>query len=129
LSERRGSKIELAPVVPVKLASIKDLVRMASSAAMSMQPTYIIRFKHRDGRTVLGFLAVFRDYYNYYGIPMFYYAYDDCGEFDNANYVLVKLDESGEKIEPSRSSRPGYVTIPIINIEKLPPFLENLNLE
>ena len=126
---QHASKIELAPVVPIKLASIRDLVRMASSAAMSMQPTYIIRFRSRSGKTVLGFLAVFRDYYNYYGIPMFYYAYDECGEFEDASYVLVKLDESGERIEPSKSSRPGYVTIPIINIEKLPPFLANLDLD
>ncbi len=124
---REGKEPNLAPVVAVKLSSVKDLIRMASSVAMTMQSTYIIRFK-RGGRTVLGFLAVFRDYYNYYGVPMFYYAFDEDGSFSDANYVLVKLDERGERIEPSPTSKPGYVTIPIINIEKLPPFLESVEL-
>jgi len=119
---------DLAPVVAIKLSSVRDLVRMASSVAMSVQSTYILRFK-KNGRTVLGFLAVFRDYYNYYGVPMFYYAFDDDDAFSNANYVLVKLDERGERIEPSTTSRPGYVTIPIINVDKLPPFLENIEFE
>ncbi|NPA97083.1 MAG: cren protein [Crenarchaeota archaeon] len=123
-----GKPPNLAPVVAIKLSSVKDLVRMASSVAMTMQSTYIIRFR-RNGRTVLGFLAVFRDYYNYYGVPMFYYAFDDDGAFSEASYVLVKLDERGERIEPSASSKPGYVTIPIINIEKLPPFLETVDLD
>ncbi len=133
MSEKRRDREEakqpnLAPVVAVKLSSVRDLVRMASSVAMTVQSTYILRFR-KNGRTILGFLAVFRDYYNYYGVPMFYYAFDDEEAFSNANYVLVKLDERGERIEPSTTSRPGYVTIPIINVEKLPPFLENLELD
>jgi len=124
-----GRKHEIAPAVAVRLSSISDLVRMASSAAMAMQPTYIIRFRSPSGRTVLGFLAVFRDYYNYYGIPMFYYVYDDNDTFRDANYILVKVDENGERIEPSKTTRPGYIAIPIINVSSLPQFLVPPDIE
>ncbi len=111
------------PVVPVKLASVNDLVRMASSVAAAMQPTYIVRYRSNNGKVILGFLAVFRDYYNYYGIPMFYYVIDEDEHFKEAKYVLVKLDETGERIEPSRTTKPGYIAIPIVNIENAPEFL------
>lgn len=111
------------PVVPVKLASVSDLVRMASSVAAAMQPTYIVRYRSNNGKVILGFLAVFRDYYNYYGIPMFYYVIDEDEHFKEAKYVLVKLDETGERIEPSRTTKPGYIAIPIVNIENAPEFL------
>ncbi|HDI02025.1 MAG TPA: cren protein [Ignisphaera sp.] len=96
---------------------------MASSVAAVMQPTYIVRYKSDNGKTILGFLAVFRDYYNYYGIPMFYYVVDEDDHFKEAKYILVKLDESGERVEPSRTTKPGYIAIPIINISSAARFL------
>ena len=119
----------LQPVIAVKLASISDLVRMASSVAAAMQPTYIVRYRSNNGKIILGFLAVFRDYYNYYGIPMFYYVVDENESFREAKYVLIKLDESGERIEPSRTTKPGYIAIPIVNIESAPEFLLPKNIE
>ncbi|RLG75015.1 MAG: cren protein [Thermoprotei archaeon] len=107
----------------MKLASIRDLVRIASTAAASMQPTYILRYKDKEGKTVIGFLAVFRDYYNLYGLPLFYYVIDHDNELKDANYVLVRLDESGEKIEPSKTTKPGYIAVPIVNVDKAPEFL------
>ncbi len=123
------SKEEIRRTIPIRLSSISDLVRMVSSAAMSMQPAYIIRYRLNDGRYILGFLAVFRDYYNYYGLPMFYYVVENDERFRDAKYILVKLDENGERIEPAKTTRPGYVAVPIINVEKAPEFLLPTDLE
>jgi len=109
--------------VAIRLASIRDLIRIASTAAASMQPTYILRYKNKEGKTVIGFLAVFRDYYNLYGLPLFYYVVDRDNELRDANYVLVMLDETGEKIEPSKTTKPGYIAVPIVNVDKAPDFL------
>ncbi len=122
MSKRIIEDLQYKKTIPIRLSSIRDLVRMASSVAM-MQPTYIIRYKNRDGKTILGFLAVFRDYYNYYGLPMFYYVIDENDTLKDASYVLVKLDDAGERIEPSKTTRPGYVAVPIINVDKAPEFL------
>ena len=120
---REEKKEVFRSTVAIKLASIRDLVRIASTAAASMQPTYILRYKDKEGKTVIGFLAVFRDYYNLYGLPLFYYVIDHDNELKDANYVLVRLDESGEKIEPSKTTKPGYIAVPIVNVDKAPEFL------
>ncbi|RLG77036.1 MAG: cren protein [Thermoprotei archaeon] len=120
LEEKKGL---FRSTVAIKLASIRDLIRIASTAAASMQPTYILRYRDREGKTVIGFLAVFRDYYNLYGLPLFYYVIDHDNELKDANYVLVRLDESGEKIEPSKTTKPGYIAVPIVDVDKAPEFL------
>lgn len=111
---------EVEKAVPIKLASLNDLVRLATSTMIPHQfNTYIIKFKHRE-KTYLGMLGVFRDYYKYYGIPVFYYYSTDTEGIEEANYIIVST--SDEKIEFSKNPRPG-IAIPIISLAEKPVFL------
>ena len=108
----------------VRVKEFSDLARMAASSIAFGQPTYIIRYKNDEGRTIYGILAVFRDYFKLYGIPLFYYYIDEDNSIPHsANYVLVKTDTDGEHIELSKGTKPGYIAIPIINLKELPSFL------
>lgn len=113
---------ELRKVVAVRVNDISDIARMAASVMTLGQPMYIIRFKH-DNKYIYGILAVFRDYYNYYGIPMFYYYVDEDNKYANAKYLLLKADESGERVEAAKGSRPGWVSIPVVELKEKPAFL------
>ncbi len=113
---------ELRKVVAVRVSSISDIARMAASVMTLGQPMYIIRFKHKD-KYIYGILAVFRDYYNYYGIPMFYYYVDEDEKYVKAKYLLLKADEAGERVEAGVGSRPGWVSIPVVELKEKPVFL------
>jgi len=111
-------------VVGVKLKSFNDLVRLAASSIAMGQPTFILRFK-RSNYYVYGILAVFRDFYKMYGVPILYFYNDISGRLPiNQNYVLIRSDEGGEHIEFSKGSKTGYVTIPIVNLESAPEFMD-----
>lgn len=107
-------------VIAIKVKGLEDIGRMAASLVTVGQPTYILRFKSGD-RHVLGILAVFRDFYKYYGVPMFYYYV--TSEPGDGNYVAVKSDEAGERVEVVKGPRPGWVMIPIVNLSEKPPFI------
>ena len=117
---------DVKQTIKIRVKSISDLARMAASSIAFGQPTYVLRFRSKKNNAVVyGILAVFRDYYKLYGIPLFYYYEDTKGEVPiGANYILVKTESNEEKVELSRGSKPGYVVIPIINLEAPPDFLE-----
>ncbi len=109
--------------IRVRVKSINDLVRMAASSIAMGQPTYILRCE-REGKTIYGIMAVFRDFYKYYGIPLFYYVIDDSNAVPKeANYALLRSSDSEEKIEFSKAAKTGYVVVPIINVADMPDFL------
>jgi len=115
--------VEINKAFKVRVKDFNDLARMAASSIAFGQPTYIIRYENKDKR-VYGILAVFRDYFKLYGIPLFYYYIDTEGKIpSDTNYVLVKTDANGEHIELSKGTKPGYIAIPIINLKELPSFL------
>ena len=58
--------------IAIKVSSFEDLVRFASSMRMFGQNSYILHFE-RDNRHIYGVIVVFRDYYKYYGLPLFNY--------------------------------------------------------
>jgi len=115
---------ELRKVICIELTSFEDLARMAATVMMLGQPTYVVKF-NSNGVDIYGMLAVFRDYYNFYGIPMFYYYVDREGKLKDkkGNYIVVRSDETGERIEISRGSKSGWATIPIINLKSKPAFI------
>lgn len=114
----------LDKVVGVRLKTFNDLVRLSASSVAMGQSTFILRIKN-ENRNIYGVLAVFRDYYRMYGLPLLYYFIDVEGKIpEEANYVLLRSDESGEKIEFGRGSKAGYVTIPIINVAEAPEFIQ-----
>lgn len=115
-------KDQLKHVITVKVNHLGDIARMAASVMTLGQPMYIIRFKLKE-KHVYGILAVFRDYYNYYGLPMFYYYVDEDNKYSDARYILLRADESGEHLEIGKGSRAGWVSIPVIDLKEKPVFI------
>jgi hypothetical protein len=115
---------ELDKVVGIRLKTFNDLVRLSASSIAMGQSTFILRIRN-GSRNVYGVLAVFRDYYRMYGLPLLYYFIDSEGKIpEEANYVLLRSDEGGERIEFGKGSKAGYVTIPIINVAEVPEFIK-----
>ncbi len=110
-------------VVNIKLKDLKDLGRFAYSLISSGQTSYIIHYR-KSNKNIYGILMIFRDYYKYYGIPLFYYISLD--KPIEGTYLLIKVDDRGENIETANSSRPGWIHIPIIELDKEPVFI-NIN--
>ena len=108
--------------VTVKVNSLNDLARFAATVSTLGQPIYVLRFKYKN-KYVYGILAVFRDYYKYYGIPLFYYHISDKGS-EHDRYLLIKADETGERVELSKGTRPGWIAIPVITLTEKPKFIE-----
>lgn len=107
-------------LIPVRVGKINDLARVAATIITLGQPAYLVRFQGSNGKTVYAIIAVLRDYYKYYGLPMIYYYVDEEGKLGNGNYLLVKVDDQGEHIEVSNGTRPGWVAIPIIDLAEKP---------
>ena len=107
-------------LIPVKVGDINDLARIAATIITLGQPAYLVRFNSKAGRTY-AIIAVLRDYYKYYGLPMIYYYVDDKG-LGEGSYLLVKVDDQGEHVEVSNGTRPGWIAIPIITLAEKPPF-------
>jgi len=118
---------EITKVLPVKMNSLEDLIRLASSISTPQMTTYILKFIHND-KLYLGILGVFRDYYKYYGLPVFYYYVLDkksseAEKIKDSNYVVVSTD--GEKIEFTKNPKPG-LSIPLITLAEKPAFIPEI---
>ncbi|BEP18227.1 hypothetical protein PYJP_15790 [Pyrofollis japonicus] len=111
-------------LVPVKVSSIHDLARIAATIISLGQPAYIIRFNNNE-KKIYGIIAVLRDYYKLYGLPMLYY-YVDTDKLGDGNYLLVKVDDQGEHVEVSKGTKPGWIAVPIIDLAEKPSFFPEL---
>jgi hypothetical protein len=105
----------------IKIRKTEDLCRLAASIVTMGQPMYLVRIR-RNNEVYIGLLAVYRDYFKYYGIPIFYYTLCE-GLCTEKKYVSFKIDESGEKIEFTDKAIPGTVMIPIVEFETMPSIL------
>jgi hypothetical protein len=107
----------------VEVDSLSDIARLATSMASYAIVMPIYRCFESD--LVYYFIqTTYRDYYKYYGIPIIYYFRSKPTEDEQRyKYVLLKVDESGEKVELSDRSRPGWAAVPIINLKSKPPFM------
>ena len=112
---------ELRPLKALRVRRLEDLGRLAAMMSSMGQPVYIIHFEH-EGRHIYGIFMIYKDYYNLYGIPIFYY-YETERPLDG-NYLLVKVDENGETVTASGGVRPGWMHAPIISLERKPDFIE-----
>ena len=108
--------------VRIEVESLADLSRLAVTMASYAVIMPIYGFK--DGDDVYLFVqATYKDYYKYYGIPLIYlYRGRDEG-LAKGKYVLIKVDETGEKVEVSDRSRPGWTAIPLIWLKTRPEHL------
>ncbi len=110
--------------IAIRVSSLGDLVRLASSAVHMMIVMPIYRFKYK-GKLVYAIQTIYKDFYKLYGIPIIYYyvSDDDSLEASKAKYILIKVDETGEKVEISDRTKPGWVGVPLINLDSKPPFI------
>ncbi|ABN70215.1 hypothetical protein Smar_1119 [Staphylothermus marinus F1] len=118
--------MDLEKVIPIKLNSLNDLVRLAATISSPQAMMYILKFKYRN-KLVLGVLGVFRDYYKLYGLPMFYYytlEKEDAEKVIDKNYIIITSDN--EKIEFSKHPKPG-LSIPMITLAEKPLFIPELD--
>ncbi len=104
----------------IEVEDIKDLARLVAFTMSMGQPIYLLHFVHNN-KHYYGVLGVYNNYYDKYGLPIFYY-YSSEKSLDG-KYVLVKMDEKEEVIF-SNGAKPGWIAIPIINLKEKPEFLE-----
>lgn len=117
--------MDIEKVIPIKIGKLNDLVRLATSISTPQSMLYILKFRE-DNRIVLGILGVFRDYYKYYGLPIFYYYVvegKEAGRIKEANYIVFST--SDERIEFSKYPKPG-LSIPMITLAEKPSFIPEL---
>ncbi len=121
--KKQGAEARVpSEVMAIKVSSIRDIARLAASSITLGQMTYLVRFRV-DGKKIIGSLAVFRDYYNMYGIPLFYYTECDDRECEERHYVSFKIDETGEKLSFTDKNIPGTIMIPIVEFSEVPSFI------
>jgi len=116
----------LEPAVSIRVASIEDLVRLATSMASRFIVMPIYRFK--EGGVVYYFIqASYKDYYKQYGVPVLYYysrPLDEDVDDSKAKYVIAKADEMGEKVEITDRIKHGYTAVPIVNLAERPAYFK-----
>ncbi len=117
---------DIEKMIPVKVESLLDLVKMAAILSVPHGAAYIIRFKQDNGKIVLGALSLLKDYYKYYGLPVFYYVVlsgEQAREAGEARYIILATDT--DTISFSKEPRPGR-SIPIITWSEKPVFIPEL---
>ncbi|MEM2136563.1 MAG: cren protein [Candidatus Methanomethylicia archaeon] len=110
----------LSPIL-MQVSGLEDLARFVASMASLGQPAYALSFEY-NGVNYIGFIAIYRDYYKLYGLPVFYY-YGSSSPIDG-KYFLVKSEESGEYVKISNGIQHGWIAIPIIKLKNKPVFLK-----
>jgi len=108
-------------VVCIKLRTLADLARLASAMVTMTSSVYLIHFEH-NSKHYYGLFATYRDYYKHYGIPILYYVEER--EPLRGRYLAIKVDESGERVEVLQGTRPGWVCLPIVSLERKPDFID-----
>lgn len=107
----------------VEVSSLADLARLA--VAMLSFAVLLPIYRYQEGDEEVYFVqTTYRDYFKFYGIPIVYlYRTRPLTEPEKAKYVIIKVDESGERVEISDRTRPGWTSIPIITLRGKPDFL------
>ncbi len=107
----------------LEVSSLADLARLAVAMLSFAVLLPIYRYQERD-QEVYFLQTTYRDYFKFYGVPLVYlYRTRPLAEPDKAKYVLIKVDEGGERVEVGDRTRPGWTSIPIITLKEKPDFL------
>lgn len=117
---REMDDTSIKPVVKIKLRDLADLARFASTTASVGHTTYVIHYVE-ESQHIYGLFIVYRDYYRLYGVPMFYYITTEKPL--EGNYILFRADDAGEHVEVREGSKPGWIAIPIVNLDEKPAYL------
>lgn len=110
--------------ISVRVESLEDLVRLASSLASRMVVMPIYRYRI-EGGAVYFLQMMYKDYYRCHGLPVIYYyvSKDAERESKSAKYIIARADESGERVELTDRVRPGWIAVPIINLAEKPVYV------
>ncbi len=112
----------IGEAISVRVKTLADLVRLASSLAgrMVVMPIY----RYRAGKGAVYFLQMmYKDYYRCHGLPViYYYKSEDEGERD-PKYIMIRTDDSGERLEVTDRARPGWIVVPVINLAEKPVYV------
>ncbi len=113
---------EVSKALEFEVSSLADLARLAASmvAYAVVMPIYAY---NEDDRVVMFVQTSYRDYYKHYGIPIVYVYRASLVEAQKGKYVLLKVDDTGERVEVSDRSRPGWTSIPIVWLKRKPPII------
>lgn len=107
--------------IGIRVSSISDLARLAVSYSTPMSPPRtLFRIKNR-GKIVIALTLSFPNYYELRGIPLtfFYECEDKDVSCKSSAYVSYRVLEGGEQVQFTEKSLPGWMMIPIINIEEI----------
>ncbi len=113
---------EVGSVVAIRVSSLGDLARLASTLASRMFVMPVYRFRGKGG-VVYALQTIYKDYYKYYGVPVVYYYVSEEDWGRSVKYILARADETGERVEVSDRTRTGWVAIPVINLEEKPGYM------
>lgn len=119
---------EIKKVLPIRVSSLRDLVRLAMTYTSSGQSIFLLKFKE-SGKIIIGMLGLFRDYYKLYGLPVLYYhvcTSEEEEKIREANYIIVSTND--ERLEYSKTPRPG-ISLPLINLVEKPPIIPSLEIK
>ncbi|MFP3081043.1 MAG: hypothetical protein RXR09_05955 [Acidilobus sp.] len=106
------------------MSSLPDIARLASSMVSYSIVMPIYRYVE-NGYTYYFIQTTYRDYYKFYGIPIIYFFRSRFNDEElKYKYVLLKVDETGERVELSDRSRPGWAAMPIVNLKGRPSFIQ-----
>ncbi len=118
---------EIKKVLPIRVGSLKDLIRLAITYTSSGQSIFLLKFKE-SGKIIVGMLGLFRDYYKLYGLPVLYYHICNSEEEEkikDANYIVVSTND--EHVEYSKTPRPG-ISLPLVTLAEKPPIIPDLEM-
>src|SRR5712692_10557143 len=93
--EKSMKEDELKAPILMKVKALEDIARFVASAAAMGQPIYLLSFPLGE-KQVFGLLAVYHDYYDYYGVPLFYYHTSE--KTLGGKYLLIKTEETKETV-------------------------------
>ena len=117
-TEGRGD-LTLYKAKLIKVKNEESLARLVATYLILGKGAYILRFEAKNN-FYCGVLSVLKDYYKFYGVPLFYYT--KCrGE---GKYLVLRKGEKGEELEYSNHVVSNAVCVPIIDLEEVPFFIE-----
>jgi len=114
---------EIPKAQVIEVSSLADIARLA--VAMISFAVVMPIYKYVENGEVVFFIqTTYRDYLKFNGVPLIYlYRTKASQELEKSKYVLIRVDETGEKVEVGDRSRPGWTSIPVIDLKEKPGFL------
>jgi len=119
-----SDEVVLKPVIKLKLASMNDLVRMAffNAAARNGGLNFLTYKDEKSKKWFVGVLQVLGGYFDFRGMPMFFYV--ELDELpDDANFIKFTAKEKEKWGYGSATLEPAkWNYLPLIRLAEKPSF-------